>query len=160
MAAAVTEALGAAKAELDILDYGGGNGRFAELMRAADFRCETYDPFSPAFRARPTRRFNLITCFETLEHMPDPVAGAADIVSLLADDAAILFATLAQPADFAAVGLGWWYIGPRNGHVTLHSRESLGRLWGRFGLRVTSFSDNTHLAAREPTPTWARDLTG
>jgi len=161
MAGAVIGAVGASRDELDILDYGGGNGRFAELMREAGFACETYDPFTPAFTHRPARRFNLITCFETLEHMPDPVGGAADIAALLADGGAVLFATLAQPPDIAAIGLGWWYIGPRNGHVTLHARGSLARLWARFGLAVVSFSDNTHVAfnAAAP-PAWVNRLLG
>lgn len=160
MAQAVIGAFGGHRADLDVLDYGGGNGRFAELLRAAGFRCETYDPFNAAFQARPGRRFNLITCFETLEHMPDPVGGAADIASLLTADGAILFATLVQPADIAGVGLGWWYVGPRNGHVTLHSQESLARLWAPSGLSVRSFSDNTHLAWRPPPAAWVRHLTG
>ena len=82
-AANLTKAFGGWQGELDILDYGGGNGRLAEGLRAAGFRCESYDPFDPRFAARPDRRFNLITCIETLEHMPDPAAGAGDIASLL-----------------------------------------------------------------------------
>jgi 2-polyprenyl-6-hydroxyphenyl methylase/3-demethylubiquinone-9 3-methyltransferase len=88
------------------------------------------------------------------------VGGAADISDLVADGGVVLFATLAQPANFDALGLGWWYIGPRNGHITLHSRESLARLWGRFGFRVGSFSDNTHLAVRGPLPAFAAHLGG
>jgi len=47
---------------------------------------------------------------------------------------------------FAELGLAWPYVGPRNGHVTLHSRASLEALWGLFGLSVASFDDNLHLA--------------
>jgi 2-polyprenyl-6-hydroxyphenyl methylase/3-demethylubiquinone-9 3-methyltransferase len=160
MAQGVIGAFGDATAELDILDYGGGNGRFAELMAEAGIRCQTYDPFTPAFAARPARRFNLVTCFETLEHMPDPVAGVGDIASLTADDGAVLFATLVQPPEFATIGLGWWYVGPRNGHVTLYSRQALARLWGRFGFTVGSFNDNTHIAYRGAPPAFARHLLG
>jgi len=160
MALSVVGAFRAQSAALDILDYGGGNGRFAEILRGAGFRCETYDPFNPAFAARPQRRFDLITCFETLEHMPDPIAGAKDIEALLAPVGAIVFATLTQPADIEQIGLGWWYVGPRNGHVTLHSRTSLGHLWGRHGLRVGHFNDHTHVAVRQPAPGWIRHLTG
>ena len=160
MAASVIGAFGASKADLDILDYGGGNGRFAELIGAAGFRCETYDPFTPRFAARPDRRFNLVTCFETLEHMPDPVAGVGDIAELVAEEGAVLFATLVQPPEVAQISLGWWYVGPRNGHVTLYSRDALARLWGRFGFTVRSFNDNTHLAVRSATPAFARHLVG
>lgn len=133
--------------DLRVLDYGGGNGRFAEQLRAAGFPAvEVYDPFHPDHRTRPEGRFDLVTCFETLEHMPDPKAGAADIASFLADEAMVLFSTLLQPADFAEQGMRWWYIGPRNGHVTLHSRVSLTALWLPLGLKVMSSTENLHVA--------------
>lgn len=160
LAQTVIGAFGAARAELDILDYGGGNGRLAELLNEAGIRCRTYDPFTPAFAARPDRKFNLVTCFETLEHMPDPVAGVGDIAGLVADGGAVLFSTLVQPAEFANIGLGWWYVGPRNGHVTLFSRQALAVLWARFGFTVGSFNDNTHIAYRGAPPAFARHLTG
>ncbi|MBL8553813.1 MAG: class I SAM-dependent methyltransferase [Phenylobacterium sp.] len=161
MAATVTATFAADRAALDVLDYGGGTGRFAEVLREAGYRCETYDPFTPRFAARPDRRFNLITCFETLEHMPDPVGGAEDIASLLTDDGAAVIGTVTQPADFASFGLGWWYVGPRNGHVTLYSRQALARLWGRFGFALASFNDSTHIAFRQAaTPPWIARLLG
>ncbi|WP_293904901.1 class I SAM-dependent methyltransferase [Phenylobacterium sp.] len=155
MAGALAGVLAASKAALDILDYGGGNGRFAEAMVEAGFHCATYDPYTPRFAGRPARRFNLITCLETLEHMPDPAAGVGDIVALLEPGGAVVFATLAQPPG---AGLGWWYIGPRNGHVTLFSRAALAALWGRFGFAVASFNDHVHMAWREAPPAWARHL--
>ena len=147
---------------LSILDYGGGNGRLADRLRAAGFAgAATYDPFHPDHRARPQGTFSLVTCFETLEHMPDPKAGAADIASFLPDESAgggmVLFSTLVQPADFAAQGMRWWYIGPRNGHVTLHTRASLAALWKPLGLQVASFNDNMHAAFRT-IPAFARHV--
>jgi len=145
-------------ATLETLDYGGGNGVLAARLRDAGFgRAETYDPFHPDHRIRPHGRFNLVSCFETLEHMPDPKAGAADIASFLADDGILLFSTLVQPADFAAQGMRWWYIGPRNGHVTLHTRASLAALWTPLDLRVASVNDNVHVAFRT-IPAFARHL--
>jgi 2-polyprenyl-6-hydroxyphenyl methylase/3-demethylubiquinone-9 3-methyltransferase len=141
-----------------VLDYGGGNGRFAEALRAKGFaNTATYDPFHPDHSRRPAGPFELVTCFETLEHMPDPKAGAADIASFLADDGVLVFSTLTQPADFAAQGMGWWYIGPRNGHVTLHSRASLSALWNPLGFKVASFNDNMHVAFRT-IPAFARHM--
>jgi 2-polyprenyl-6-hydroxyphenyl methylase/3-demethylubiquinone-9 3-methyltransferase len=146
---------------LDMLDYGGGGGRFAADMRAAGYRCETYDPLVAEFASRPQRRFDFITAFETLEHLPDPVAGAADIAALLAPDGVAFVSTLAQPADFERLGMGWWYIGPRNGHVTLYSRPALAALWARVGLRVASFNDNLHMVFRQAPPEYVREaLTG
>ena len=153
MAAFVTRLFAEARHSLDILDYGGGNGVLAARLKAAGFpSVETYDPFHPAHRTRPDRRFDLVTCFETLEHMPDPTRGAADIAALLKPDGLMLFSTLVQPADFEAQGMQWWYIGPRNGHVTLHSRASLTALWAGQGLQLASFNDNLHAAFRTLPP--------
>jgi 2-polyprenyl-6-hydroxyphenyl methylase/3-demethylubiquinone-9 3-methyltransferase len=139
--------------QLSVLDYGGGNGALARDLRTAGFAgAETYDAFHPDHRARPDGRFDLVTCFETLEHMPDPVAGAADIASFLKPGGLILFSTLIQPADFRALRMQWWYAGPRNGHVTLHTRASLTTLWGRQGFNCGSFNDNLHVAYRAIPP--------
>jgi SAM-dependent methyltransferase len=158
MAAFITRLFAEARHGLDILDYGGGNGVLAARLKTAGFpRVETYDPFHPAHRTRPDRRFDLVTCFETLEHMPDPTRGAADIAALLKPDGLLLLSTLVQPADFEAQGMAWWYIGPRNGHVTLHSRASLTALWAGQGLQLASFNDNLHVAFRT-LPPFARHL--
>ena len=161
-AAVIASTFGQFADTLRVLDYGGGNGRVAELLRAAGFKTAvTYDPFHPDHRERPSGTFSLVTCFETLEHMPDAKGGAADIASLLPDgDAgggAVLFSTLVQPVDFGTLGMAWWYIGPRNGHVTLHTRASLAALWKPLGLRVVSFNDNMHMAFRT-VPAFARHL--
>lgn len=152
---------GAFAEQIRVLDYGGGNGRMAEELRALGFAAvEVYDPFSPQFRARPEGRFDLVTCFETLEHMPDPVGGAADLASFLAEDGFLMMGTLAQPADILKLRMGWWYIGPRNGHVTLFTRPALALLWRRHGLTTGSASDNLHVAYRGQPPAFARHLFG
>ena len=89
--------------------------------------------------------------------MNDPVRGAADIASFLAGDGMVRFSTLVQPQDFAKAGVGWWCIGPRNGHVTLHSHASLRALWKPLGLQVHSFNDNMHAAYRT-VPAFARRI--
>jgi hypothetical protein len=137
-------------ATLRVLDYGGGSGRLAEGLRKAGFQSVvTYDPFNPAHAARPEGRFNLVTCFEAIEHMPDPPTGAADIASFLDEDSLLLFSTVVQPDVFDVVGMRWWYIGPRNGHISLHSAESLTRLWGGLGLQVVKVQKATHAAFRK-----------
>jgi Methyltransferase domain len=56
---------------LSILDYGGGNGLLARALTEQGFRATTYDPFT-TFSACPHGRFDLITCFEVMEHLPFP----------------------------------------------------------------------------------------
>jgi 2-polyprenyl-6-hydroxyphenyl methylase/3-demethylubiquinone-9 3-methyltransferase len=144
---------------LDVLDFGGGNGRFAAELSRAGFRsARTYDRFSPQHRARPEGRFNLVTCFETLEHMPDPKGGAAEIASFLADDGLLILSTLVQPKEILQLRLHWWYVGARNGHVTIFTYKALARLFADLGLRVyPTNSAAVHLICREP-PAFAQHM--
>jgi 2-polyprenyl-6-hydroxyphenyl methylase/3-demethylubiquinone-9 3-methyltransferase len=137
------------KEKLRVLDYGGGNGLLAASLRAAGFgSVETYDPLTPEYAALPDRKFDLVTCFETLEHVPDPLAAIDAIVAHTAEPGIVLFSTLVQPEDFGREGMGWWYIAPRNGHVSLFSRPALEMAWQRHGYMLGSFDDNMHVAFR------------
>ncbi len=130
-----------------ILDYGGGNGILSQHLRDQHFDAATYDPFSPE-NELPTDRFNLITCFEVLEHVPDPRTTVDRMLSLLTPEGAILFSTLLQPENFERVGVAWWYSSPRNGHVSLYSKESLSLLFAPHGMEIHSLSQNLHIARR------------
>jgi 2-polyprenyl-6-hydroxyphenyl methylase/3-demethylubiquinone-9 3-methyltransferase len=144
---------GLRKSETRVLDYGGGNDVFCTALRANGFPVAvTYDPMVPEYSRRPDGRFDLVTCFETLEHLPDPQAGIAQIVEFVADPGLILFTTLLLPADFDTQRLNWWYIGPRNGHVSIFSRQALTGVWSRYGYKLASFNDNIHLAYRTLPP--------
>ncbi|WP_168221517.1 class I SAM-dependent methyltransferase [Aquisphaera giovannonii] len=139
------------------LDYGGGSGRLAELLRVRGFgEVRTYDPFVEAFAERPAGRFDLIVCTEVLEHATDPRRVLEDIAGLLDDPGMVLFTTLLQPPDLDSQGLGWWYVGPRNGHVSLFTAESLDRLAEPLGLHLASFNDSWHVLLRDRIPDFAR----
>ncbi len=152
----VAETFAASRQSIRILDYGGGSGLLAERLRAEGFAAQTYDPFSQWNRL-PGETFDLITAFEVMEHLPDPRATAASMVSLLRQPGAILFSTLVQPEDFLQQGLRWWYAAPRNGHVSLHTRSSLAGLFRPLGWHVVSFNAALHLAYRT-VPPFARHL--
>ena len=141
-----------------ILDYGGGTGVLAELLRARGFpEVETFDPFVPRFSARPTDRFDCVVSFEVVEHSNDPARVFADFNDFVTRSGMIIFSTLLQPADIDLQGLNWWYAGPRNGHVSLYSKESLERLVQPFGFRFGSFNEGMHVLFRE-VPDFARHL--
>ena len=149
-AAMLIEQVGEDRAKLRLLDYGGGNGFLARRLRGVGFaHVDIYDPFTPEYSKVPDTKFNLITSFETFEHVPDPLAVVDTIVSLLAPGGIVLFSTLVQPPEFGSVGMGWWYIAPRNGHVSLFSEQALARAWARHGFTVSSFSPVSHLAFRD-----------
>jgi 2-polyprenyl-6-hydroxyphenyl methylase/3-demethylubiquinone-9 3-methyltransferase len=154
--AAVLCSLFSASRPRRILDYGGGRGLLAELLRASGFTdVETYDPFVPRHPARPAGRFDCIVCFEVLEHSTDPRGIFADMIDLLSDPGLVLFSTLLQPADIDRQGLNWWYAGPRNGHVSLFSTASLERILHPLGFSLGSFNEGLHVVFRE-IPEFAR----
>lgn len=133
-----------------ILDYGGGDGTLAEILRGSGFQeAETYDPFVPRHSARPNGQFDCVLCFEVLEHAIDPVALFTDLQAMLEAPGIVLFSTLLQPPEFERVGLNWWYAAPRNGHVSLFTTVALNHLAQRFGFRLASFSQGVHVLVRE-----------
>jgi hypothetical protein len=139
-----------------ILDYGGGSGILAKHLSTNGFPdVETYDPFEPLHSARPAGHFDCVVCFEVAEHSTDPEHTFSDMLGFLTDPGIIFFSTLLQPHYIDRVGLNWWYAGPRNGHVSLYSRESLLALMEPFGFGLASFNDNLHVLYRE-VPHFAR----
>ncbi len=116
-----------------ILDYGSGTGVFAERMKEAGYgRIENFDPFSNP--VRPSGRFDIITCFEVIEHTPDPINAVRDMKSLLAEDGCIIFSQTLQPYDIEQQRGRWWYIGPRNGHLSTFTPQSLALIAASCGL--------------------------
>lgn len=146
--------------DLRLLDYGGGNGRTAQLLREAGFKhVEVYDPFVPEYVNRPAGKFDIITMFEVLEHSPTPKETMADLVSMLADVGVVTLSTLLQPPNMDQIGVNWWYLSPRNGHVSMHSRRSLAELATPFGLTAGSFSDGFHVLVHGR-PEFAKHIKG
>ena len=141
--------LGPACQGMEVLDYGGGDGMLAVLLsRDHGMRAVSYDPFDPATDTLPRRRFPFVTCFEVLEHTPDPRATIRAIAGLVEENGFVLFSTLVQPADFERQGMNWWYVAPRNGHVTLFSAQALKAAWAEVGFEMVSHNENLHMAAR------------
>jgi SAM-dependent methyltransferase len=152
----IAESFQASRLSLQILDFGGGTGLLARRLRDQGFSATTYDPFSN-FDVMPSDKFDLISCFEVLEHVPFPTETVAGMVSLLKSSGAILFSTLLQPSVFEQIGLNWWYASPRNGHVSLYSTPSLAHLFKRHDMKVASFSEGLHIAYAQ-VPSFAAHL--
>jgi SAM-dependent methyltransferase len=149
---------GMRKATLSVLDYGGGNGTLAQSLRTSGFRsADTYDPLVVEFSGMPNGRFAVVSSFETLEHTPDPLGAIQEMGKLVDDPGIVVFSTMVQPSDFNSQGLNWWYVGPRNGHISIFSRKSLSAAWNRFGFTLGSFNDNFHVAFRKA-PDFAKHL--
>ena len=141
------------------LDYGSGNGSLSARLRAHGWASTAWDPFSgqtPPIHTLGT--FDLITAFEVFEHVPD-LAGLMDHLSRLATEhSLILFSTaLSDGHIHPTKRLDWWYAAPRNGHISLFSRQSLAHLAARAHFNYVSLSDNFHIFFKN-LPAWARHL--
>lgn len=138
------------------LDYGGGNGLLSETLRKKGWDSQSYDPFVNGVSSTHERGlFDLITAYEVFEHAPDPRGLMADLTRLLKPDGIVLFSTLVSDGVLGANGsLSWWYASPRNGHISLFSRQSLSVLAAANGFSFSSFSDGFHCMWRTP-PAWA-----
>lgn len=128
-----------------VLDYGGGRGVTASELRADGMDAWSWD-FLYAEDPPPKHSFPLVTCFECLEHTPTPRETLQDVLSFVAPGGRVLFTTMLldglkpQQMDF-------WYIAPRNGHVSIHTAASITRLFDDAGWSIGMWSDNTMIAA-------------
>jgi SAM-dependent methyltransferase len=141
------------------LDYGGGNGYMASLLRQAGWNSTSYDPFVDRRAAIASLgKYDLVTAFEVFEHVPDARALMSNLRELLAPNGLVLFSTLLSDGHLAAGRrINWWYVSPRNGHISLYSKKSLATLAGAHGMRFHSFSPGFHAFFNDP-PDWAGHL--
>ncbi len=132
-----------------IMDYGAGNGLLSRLV-GGPFPVVNYDPVNPEFASLPPGRFDVIFSSEVVEHMPFPKVFANHWAASLSDRGCVIFSTKLQPRDIETVRGDWWYLGPRNGHVSIFSRKSLEKLCSMHGMHYEGLSEDWHLAYRRP----------
>jgi hypothetical protein len=129
------------------LDYGGGNGKTSELMRARGWTFDSFDPFGQTLMDQShLGHYNFSSAIEVFEHTPDPVGTLGEILSKMDPNRMmILISTVLTDGVVSDnSGLGWWYAAPRNGHVSLYSRKSLEKLGARFELQCLSVGSGPH----------------
>lgn len=148
-----------AGAEIRHIDYGGGSGLLSESLRSKAWNSVSYDPFVNTDKeVAELGQFDLITAFEVFEHVPDVDALFADFKKLTKPDALIIFSTLLSDGQITrGQPLQWWYASPRNGHISLFSKDSLQCCVQRYGFKLFSFSPGLHVAFRTM-PSWAQRL--
>jgi 2-polyprenyl-6-hydroxyphenyl methylase/3-demethylubiquinone-9 3-methyltransferase len=155
---------GHVKKDISIFDYGGGEGRFADILREKGYEnVISYDPFfknphNPNHMdSIPEGFFDVVTCFETIEHVPNPLEVMTRLASLLSEDGFILIRTAVLPEDFEEKGLFWSYVMPRNGHISIFSSVSLNLVWNSLGLKNGSFDNSTHIAFKKIPKFWPHE---
>jgi len=157
----VQQLLGASRADIRHLDYGGGSGLLSETLRGHGWNSSSYDPFPRnEQQIGALGKFNLITAFEVFEHVPDVAELMSNLTSLMEDECMVIFSTLLSDGQIQANSrLTWWYASPRNGHISLFSKQSLTLLAEQRGLQFGSFNNVTHCLFNR-LPAWAQKLQG
>jgi len=150
------------KADIKHVDYGGGNGRLSELLRAFNWDSNSFDPFPNDTKINfESGAFNLITAFEVFEHVPNPQSMMDNINYLMDSQSGLVLFSTSVSDGFINKNerLTWWYVAPRNGHIGIHSSKSLRLLGEKYGFQYKNFSPSTH-AYFKLLPDWANKLFG
>jgi len=149
------------KSKVSHLDYGGGSGLLSETLRERGWSSRSYDPFVDRdVRVADLGKFDFVTAFEVFEHVPDIAALFEDLRMLTGPEGVILFSTLLSDGEIGrGRPLTWWYASPRNGHISLFSKESLRLCLNKAGFNHASASANLHLAYGR-VPAWAAHVLG
>jgi methyltransferase family protein len=132
------------------LDYGGGHGVLARLMRDRGFDFYWHDPhaenlFTRGFEHREDQVYDGVTAIEVLEHMADPMAFFA--AALGKARTRTLIVTTETYAGPPPAPQAWWYYGLDTGqHIAFFQRRTLKLLAEHFGLRYVP-AGNLHLFA-------------
>lgn len=113
------------KRDIRILDYGAGSGGFSHEMRGKGFEnIQNYDPFSSP--KLPAGRFDLVCFFEVIEHVCDPLGAIKSVFDkkTYRNKGGVLITQTVQPENILDIRGNWWYLGPRNGHISLFSEKT------------------------------------
>ncbi len=133
------------------LDYGGGYGLFVRLMRDAgydfyrgDLYCDNL--FANCFDLSDLDEkidFELVTCFEVLEHLDNPIS---EMEKILTHSNSILFSTELQPSQPLHTAGDWEYLAPDTGqHIAFYTEKALSVMARKFGLNFYTDGKNIHL---------------
>lgn len=149
-AALILKLFGDHRDALRLLDFGGGDGVLSRLLSEQGFvDAHSWDPVRRPEGLAPQGPFDLVSCFEVLEHANNPLAMVRDLADLTNPGGMVLFSTLLQPPDIDVQRLRWWYAAPRNGHVSLYTAAALAAAWKAAGMSYASFGNSLHVAFRE-----------
>lgn len=144
------------------LDHGGGSGLLVRLLRDRGYDFRWRDPycqnlFARGFEAEPGARYGVLTAFEVIEHLPDPLA-SLHAWSQEADT--LILSSELLPAHDNRPGQWHYYMLEGGQHIGFFSVPALQALARRLGLRLASDGRWLHVLGRGrmPSPRFLRLL--
>ena len=134
------------------LDWAGGYGAFTRLMRDRGYNFTHLDPMTQnVFAAGHERqelegeRFDLVTGFEVLEHLIDPL-GDLEVVARTTDRLLMTTQLLPEPTPRPEE---WWYYTLETGqHITLFTQDALENMARALGFDGVASGSFLHLFYR------------
>jgi SAM-dependent methyltransferase len=130
---------------LQILDYGAGPAVLGRELKNKGYDIESWDPMWGIDPTWPVeKKFDLITSFEVFEHTPTPLATLLEAHKWLKPGGQIFITTLIN--ELVENDANYWYVSPCNGHIGIHSINSLDRLFANVGMKVQHHGHSFHLA--------------
>lgn len=133
----------------EVLDYGAGNTEFGRKLISLGYNVTSWDPMwrvSGAPVPKPNKKFDLISCFEVMEHVPKPITTILEIRSLLNYGGKLVFSTLHNDIIRPNEKDSYWYLSPRNGHICMHSLKSIGIMLNAVDMHITKSFNSVHIA--------------
>lgn len=123
------------------LDAAGGYGIFTRLMRDVGFDYYWTDKYSPNLTAQGFEAkagagapYTVVTAFEVMEHLTDPVAFVAELLQTSGTDT-IVFTTELFDGDPPPPDEWMYYAFATGQHITFYQKRTLELIGQHFGMR-------------------------
>lgn len=130
-----------------MLDFGGGIGVLARMMRDRGFRATSHDPMAEKAFSIPHEEqitYPVITMIEVLEHLADPMTSLRKLSS---QSSLVFISTLATPSG--GIERDWWYLLPDTGqHIFFPSTQTFSTIAEKIGWRYYGNGKNLHVLSQ------------